>query len=601
MTKDKKKIKKNIKKNVKKHIKRNIRKPLTEEQKATQIEMMKTILSRQPNTLQAIDPQYRDLLQKNQQLNELKNKREFELNNMKKSIDDNERILKNISEERKNIEQMNKENKRKAEFQKQSDNLLFKKNDVTFQKQTLEGKTQLGQVLKEKRELKTQSHEIQHENEKLKQDIEKNKMYHNYRIADEDLRVLQAQNDALKNTINSPEFKNPDEAYRNKLIEIEKKKIEVEHQKKVNQKLLELRDGEAEFQAQREIYFAYKRGKYKTQARDAQGNLLYKKKPDGTFLLDDKGKKIPVMVENPMTSNFSTDALQLAAFEEQLAKQENDIKYYESLNHMRTRLQEELTDARETGVLRQIKLDTMRKINEEQHENDAAITDELKEHLKKRANTDIDIENQEEFNKQLSDLQKERNREEFLKARELSLNNPTHIYQQMEIAQKKLEAENLKKQNELKEVELQAREAEQRLRDRNLTLDIIASTGAAISPETMGQVVAQINEKENKQLKRQIDKSLLLNEGTVLHRQFDEKYGNDAYNIYSGVLLNAGVEVPNASMDERQISAINDLLRDAYEKISPGVDENANDYYKQYVQSDEYKNFFSNWEREHPE
>ena len=82
MSKDKKKTKKNIKKNVKKQVKRNVKKPLTAEQKATQIDMMKTILSRQPNPLQAVDPQYRDLLQKNQQLNELKNKREFELNNM---------------------------------------------------------------------------------------------------------------------------------------------------------------------------------------------------------------------------------------------------------------------------------------------------------------------------------------------------------------------------------------------------------------------------------------------------------------------------------------------------------------------------------------
>ena len=594
MSKDKKKTKKNIKKNVKKQVKRNVKKPLTAEQKATQIDMMKTIL-------QAVDPQYRDLLQKNQQLNELKNKREFELNNMKKSIDDNERILKNISEERKNIEQMSKDNKRKLQLQKQQYKLDDKKDDVNFQKQTLEGKTQLGQVLKDKRDLKLQSHGLQHDNERLKQDIEKNRMYHNYKIADEDLRVLQAQSDALKNTINSPEFKHPDEAYKNKLIEIEKKKIEVEHQKKVNQKLLELRDGEAEYQAQREIYFAYKRGRHKTQARDAQGNIIYKKNPNGTFQLDDKGNKIPVMVDDPMSSNFSRDALQLAAFEEQLAKQDNDIKFYKSLNHMRTRLQDELTDARETGVLRQIKLDSLRAINAQQHINNGAMANELKEHLKRKANTDIDIENQEEFNKQLLNFQKEKNKEQFLKAREESLMDTSHKIQQYEIAHKRLQVEQMKKQNELKEVELQAREAEQRFNDRKLTLDIIATTGAAISPETIGQVVAQINDREDKQLKKQIDKSLLLNEGTAIHKQFDEKYGSNAYNIFSGVLINAGAEVPNGLMSERQITAINDLLRNAYERISPGPDEDVNDYYKQYIESEEYKNFFDNWGREHPE
>ena len=369
----------------------------------------------------------------------------------------------------------------------------------------------------------------------------------------------------------------------------------------MNQKLLELRDGDAEYQAQREIYFAYKRGKHKTQARDAQGNIIYKKNPNGTFQLDDKGNKIPVMVDDPMSSNFSTDAMQLAAFEEQLAKQDNDIKFYKSLNHMRTRLQDELTDARETGVLRQIKLDTLRAINEQQHINNGAITDELKEHLKRKANTDIDIENQEEINKQLLNFQKEKNKEQFLKARELSLMDPSNRIQQYEIAHKRLEVEQMKKQNELKEVELQAREAQQRFNDRNLTLDIIASTGAAISPETIGQVVAQINDREDKQLKKQIDKSLLLNEGTVIHKQFDEKYGSNAYNIFSGVLINAGVEVPNGLMSERQITAINDLLRNAYERISPGPDENVNDYYKAYIQSEEYKNFFDNWQQQHPE
>ena len=54
-------------------------------------------IPRQPNPLQALDPQYRDLLQKNQQLNELKNKREFELNNMKKSIDDKKQAIKQMT------------------------------------------------------------------------------------------------------------------------------------------------------------------------------------------------------------------------------------------------------------------------------------------------------------------------------------------------------------------------------------------------------------------------------------------------------------------------------------------------------------------------
>ena len=163
MSKDKKKTKKLAKKAIKRHVNRNVKKPLTAEQTATQIDMMKTILSRQPNPLQAVDPQYRDLLQKNQQLNELKNKREFELNNMKKSIDDNERILKNISEERKHIDQIAKDNKRRSHLQQQQDKLDDKKDNVKYEKDTLDKKNALGklqldikQAEKEHKQLKQQ-------------------------------------------------------------------------------------------------------------------------------------------------------------------------------------------------------------------------------------------------------------------------------------------------------------------------------------------------------------------------------------------------------------------------------------------------------------
>ena len=72
MSKDKKK-KKNIKKIVKKAVKKSVKKAtntkkLTPDQQSSQIEIMKTILSRQPNPAMALDPQYRDLIQKNQQL-----------------------------------------------------------------------------------------------------------------------------------------------------------------------------------------------------------------------------------------------------------------------------------------------------------------------------------------------------------------------------------------------------------------------------------------------------------------------------------------------------------------------------------------------------
>ena len=93
MGKDKKK-KKNIKKIVKKAAKKIVKskKQLTPDQQSSQIEIMKTILSRQPNPAMALDPQYRDLIQKNQQLNEMKNRNEEPKGILYKQYESNNRF-----------------------------------------------------------------------------------------------------------------------------------------------------------------------------------------------------------------------------------------------------------------------------------------------------------------------------------------------------------------------------------------------------------------------------------------------------------------------------------------------------------------------------
>ena len=298
MSKDKKKTKKNIKKNVKKQVKRNVKKPLTAEQKATQIDMMKTILSRQPNPLQAVDPQYRDLLQKNQQLNELKNKREFELNNMKKSIDDNERILKNISEERKNIEQMSKDNKRKLQLQKQQYKLDDKKDDVKFEKDTLEKKNELGK-------LQLDMKQAEKESKQLKQQIQNNPLYVKYQQANIDYKVLLAQNEALKQQINSPEFNKPDNAYMKKLYDIGKAKMEQQRHQDVLNKQQELLKEKQQTQVQRLLYEEYMKP-IQIEKRDNQGHLIYKKDKNGSNIIVN-GYPVPEMVDIPGTSMYDED------------------------------------------------------------------------------------------------------------------------------------------------------------------------------------------------------------------------------------------------------------------------------------------------------
>ena len=89
MPKGKKKLNKKIKRKVKKIIRKTIAKqtlPGIDDQ-VKRNEMLKVMLARQPQSIMATDPEYRSLLQKNQQLNEQVNLKEFYLNNLKNQND----------------------------------------------------------------------------------------------------------------------------------------------------------------------------------------------------------------------------------------------------------------------------------------------------------------------------------------------------------------------------------------------------------------------------------------------------------------------------------------------------------------------------------
>ena len=153
MGKDKKK-KKNIKKIVKKAVKRSVKKAantnkLTPDQQSSQIEIMKTILSRQPNPTMALDPQYRDLIQKNQQLNEMKNQKEYYINNMKATIDANQEHIKKMNQQEKELKELKKDNERKAALQKQEQRLQDKKEEAEYQHARLEKKNEIGKMEQE--------------------------------------------------------------------------------------------------------------------------------------------------------------------------------------------------------------------------------------------------------------------------------------------------------------------------------------------------------------------------------------------------------------------------------------------------------------------
>ena len=207
---------------------------------------MKTILSRTPNSLQAVDPQYRDLIYKNQQLNEMKNKREFELNNMKKSIEDNERIMKKISDERKDINQMEKDNKRKAQLQKQQDKLQAKKDDAQFKRDTLDKKNEIGKAEQEIQKIDFIMKQLDRENEVKRLEIKENQTFQNLQLKKKELETLQQQRDALDQVLKSEEYQHANMKYVKALKEEEINKIHFKEQQELLKKRQELRDLQAE-------------------------------------------------------------------------------------------------------------------------------------------------------------------------------------------------------------------------------------------------------------------------------------------------------------------------------------------------------------------
>ena len=166
--KDKKKIKKQIKKQVKKQIKkqikRNIRTPseklygtaqlvrkngkrLTPEEQSKQIEAMKVMLTRPGVVGFQSDPQYRDLIQKNQQLDERINQRQALLNSMRAGIEQKEQREKEYDQKRIDLKKLQKEHKEESEHKKRMEDIQDKIDDLNEDMRTLKGEDEVETVI----------------------------------------------------------------------------------------------------------------------------------------------------------------------------------------------------------------------------------------------------------------------------------------------------------------------------------------------------------------------------------------------------------------------------------------------------------------------
>ena len=518
--KDKKKIKKQIKKQVKKQIKkqikRNIRTPsearksgpngkrLTPEEQSKQIEAMKVMLTRPGVVGFQSDPQYRDLMQKNQQLDERINQRQALLNSMRAGIEQKEQREKEYDQKRIDLKKLQKEHKEESEHKKRMEDIQDKIDDLNEDMRTLKGEDEVGRL-----QLILKS--TQEDLKKHERIVNDNKLFNKVKILSEAITDTNNQRVALINTINSPEFQHPDSAIVKLLTqqEIEKQKL---------QQALEVKKRQEEInEMQKELYIKEAREEqyYKPQ------KMTWKRGPDGkpVYTRDWNGKKKIVMVPDFLSSQYGQYVKQIAEKEKEKAKIQNKL----------------------------------------------------------------DI--QEIRSKPISEEAKALQRKAYLDEQERLINSPEYKEQIKQIVNKQIETDFLNKKNEFKEQEIKALKVQQNQEANIRTLDAVRQTGI-YDPNTIGNVIAQINDEQNQRLKAEIPKSIAISEHNDLWKEFQTNYGGKALNIYNDLLTNANHQEINDRMDVSQINELNRLMKYTLDNL-----ENQ-DEYNDFVNSDDIKNFF---------
>ena len=574
--KTKKQLKKIAKKVVKKMAKKSAasNKPLTADEQSKQIEMMKTILSRQPNPAMALDPQYRDLIQKNQQLNEMKNQKEYYLNNMKATIEADQERIKKMNQQEKELKDLNRDNKRKAALQKQAEKLEDKKEEAVY----------------------SQIKRMQRDNERMEAEIKGKGVYNQLQQKKDELKDIQNQKRVLEQVMASDEFKQADQKLADTMLNVELEKLKLEQQREIYKRQKEIVDEELKAGAMLRAAREYKLPRDSRPKKDELGHIIYKKDKQGNVMKDVLGKPIPVMEKDPLTSEIVKDRKELEALEGRRLELEQLMKQFQEDYKMKSSMKEKIASAKVANTVQEVQLQALQGFNKKQEDANASreLSDQLKNELMAQANNELRLDYEKQRNKQLLEEQDLQRRSEYLNLREQQMNQPERIYEQSMIANKQIELDNRKRMNDLREQEIKAKELEQRHAKRLHTMNAVASHSTQISPETIGQVVAQINDQEEARAKADMPKVFLLNENEALKERLDKKFENQSRSLYNGMLANSGVggDVDGDSSIEA-IRGANRLIEYALDHFDIPEDGDPRAHVQQFVTSDAIKNFFN--------
>ena len=596
--KTKKQLKKIAKKVVKKMAKRSAasNKPLTADEQSKQIEMMKTILSRQPNPAMALDPQYRDLIQKNQQLNEMKNQKEYYLNSMKATIEADQERIKKMNQQEKELKDLNRDNKRKAALQKQAEKLQDKKEEAVYQRQRIERKNEIGEMEQEMLNINSQIKRMQRDNERMEAEIKGKGVYNQLQQKKDELKDIQNQKRVLEQVMASDEFKQADQKLADTMLNVELEKLKLEQQREIYKRQKEIVDEELKAGAMLRAAREYKLPRDSRPKKDELGHIIYKKDQQGNVMKDILGKPIPVMEKDPLTSEIVKDRKELEALEGRRLELEQLMKQFQEDYKMKSSMKEKIASAKVANTVQEVQLQALQGFNKKQEDANASreLSDQLKNELIAQANNELRLDYEKQRNKQLLEEQDLQRRSEYLNLREQQMNQPERIYEQSMIANKQIELDNRKRMNDLREQEIKAKELEQRHAKRLHTMNAVASHSTQISPETIGQVIAQINDQEEARAKADMPKVFLLNENEALKERLDKAFESQSRSLYNGMLVNSGLggDVDGDSSIEA-IRGANRLIEYALDHFALPEQGNAQTSVQQFVTSDAIKNFFN--------
>ena len=596
--KTKKQLKKIAKKVVKKMAKKSSasNKPLTADEQSKQIEMMKTILSRQPNPAMALDPQYRDLIQKNQQLNEMKNQKEYYLNSMKATIEADQERIKKMNQQEKELKDLDRDNKRKAALQKQAEKLEDKKEEAVYQRERIERKNEIGEMEKEMLNINSQIKRMQRDNERMEAEIKGKGAYNQLQQKKDELKDIQNQKRVLEQVMASDEFKQADQKLADTMLNVELEKLKLEQQREIYKRQKEIVDEELKAGAMLRAAREYKLPRESRPKKDELGHIIYKKDQQGQVMKDILGKPIPVMEKDPLTSEIVKDRKELEALEGRRLELEQLMKQFQEDYKMKSSMKEKIASAKVANTVQEVQLQALQGFNKKQEDANASreLSDQLKNELIAQANNELRLDYEKQRNKQLLEEQNLQRRSEYLNFREQQMDRPERIYEQSMIANKQIELDNRKRMNDLREQEIKAKELEQRHAKRLHTMNAVASHSTQISPETIGQVVAQINDQEEARAKADMPKVFLLNENEALKERLDKEFESQSRSLYTGMLVNSGLggDVDGDSSIEA-IRGANRLIEYALDHFALPEQGNAQTSVQQFVTSDAIKNFFN--------